>query len=325
MSKVAVWLTNYANEKHLGKAIESVLKQTHQDFVLFIFDNHSPGGAREIIANYAAANRGKIVDMLPPKGLAGIPLMAFAWNYLNQLDFDYSITLGGHDLWPNERHLETLVNRAENEKRLGLPFALIYCDTWQCNDDDQLTGRFLDNVQVVGFAKQFIPQIVVSTVNSPQLFGLWNEEIRKKVPIRHLCAGWDHLVVMNAALHGAILYEGSTGFVMRAPPPDDHLGKYGERHFSAEARKGKDQDFINQLEWVTYCVREGCKNLPPDQGPTHRSLLTASMFATYLCLRGYNLHIFEGGMDAFQHNPEVQRAIKALYEAALAVNSLVRT
>lgn len=50
MSRVAVWLTNYAaegsdNERNVPKALESILTQEFKDFTLYVFDNHSPSPA----------------------------------------------------------------------------------------------------------------------------------------------------------------------------------------------------------------------------------------------------------------------------------------
>lgn len=323
MSKVAVWINNFGNAKHLAKCIESVLAQTYEDFTLFIFDNHSPAPVQEIIRHYASKQELGVINMEPltPKGLAGIPHMDFAWNYLSKkLEYDYSITLGGHDLWPNDKHLEVLVKRADAERGIGREFAVIACDTWQMNEEGNICGRFQNYFQEAGQTPTpFVPQLVVSSVDSPQVFGLWNEKIRKKVPIRHLCAGWDHLVVMHAALYGAILYEGSTGFLMRAPPPGDGLHKYATRHFDAKAQQGKEKDFMDQLEWILHCVDKACEGAVD----FNRAMLSVSMFTMYLCRRGYNLAVFEGGVDAFNARPDVQRALGACLEAYKRIQMLV--
>jgi len=319
MARVAVWLTNYNSEKHIGKAIESVLKQSFADFTLYVFDNHSTDGAPEAIWAKAAKDA-RVVKVEIPSGLAGIPLMNFAWDKLNEGDQEYSITLGGHDFWPNERHLEILVNRAEFEAKSGRETALIYTDTWQVNEADEIIGRFQNIVQEGGqTSRPFLPQHIISSVDSPQLFGLWVEKARRAVPFRHQCAGWDHLVVMNAALHGAILWEPNTPLVMRCPPPGDGLHKYAERHFSAAARKGGDQDFIKQLEWLVACIDEACVGT----NSIYPMLLTASMFATYVCLRGYNLDIFEDGLRTFNTRPKVQEILRHLVDAAQKIRTLV--
>jgi len=318
MSRIAVWLNNYNNEKHIAKAIESVLAQTYTDFVAFVFDNHSKDGAPAIIRKYADANPGKLVAIPMPSGLAGIPAMKFAWDYLNKLDFDCSITLGGHDYWPQTNHLEILVSRMEHERR-GQECALVYTDTWQVNEDDEIVGRFNNIMQQGGnMALPFIPQWVVTGIDCPPFFGLWNEKVRKQVPIRHTCAGFDHLVVANAALHGTVMWEPRTVLRMRAPLPGSNMELYGKKHFSPAALQSKDRDFRNQLEWLTAMVDEATRDSPAG----HRQLLLASMFATYVCLRGYNLSAFPGALEAFNANPDAQRAIHACLAAAESVRRL---
>ncbi|HXI67300.1 MAG TPA: glycosyltransferase family A protein [Steroidobacteraceae bacterium] len=320
MAKVAVWLTNYNNEKHIGKAIESVLRQVNVDFHLYIFDNHSTDGAPNIIAQYAADPRVMRVEIL--QGLAGIGLMAFAWDYIANLNYDYSITLGGHDIWATPQHLEALVGRAEAEKQAGQRVALVYCDTFQLNEDDQIIGRFLNHLQQAGnMGRPFVPQWVMSGIDCPPFFGLWNEEVRRQIPVRHQCAGWDHMVVIHASTRGAILYEPQARLAMRAPPPGDGLDKYGKRHFTPAQLQMGTRDFFNQLEWLNVCIDEACSGLGEERD-FHRAMLTTSMFSTYLLLRGYNMHVFPGAMEAFNANPLARKAVQQCIEAAEAVRSL---
>jgi len=50
-----------------------------------------------------------------------------------------------------------------------------------------------------------------------------------------------------------------------------------------------------------------------------RAMLTTSMFAMYVCLRGYNLSAFPGGLAAFNANPDAQQALRACVAAAESV------
>ena len=305
MSRVAVWLNNYGNAPYVARCMDSVLAQTYQDYTLYIFDNNSTDGARDIFNQYQRKHPGKIKVMTMPEGLAGIPAMKFGWDYISGVGADYSITLGGHDYWPNPGHLQCLIERADAERKVH-EVALVYSDTWQVNADDKIVGRFNNILQQAGnLHRSFIPQWVVSGIDCPPLFGLWNEQVRRQVPVRYTCAGWDHLVVAEAALLGAILYEGRTPLFMRAPPPTDSLEGYGKRHFSPAARQMKDQDFVNQLKWLALMIDKA-----EGEGP-RRVLLQASMFATYLCLRGYNLSVFPGGHEAFMARPEVKQMLGA--------------
>jgi glycosyltransferase involved in cell wall biosynthesis len=332
VSRVGVWMTHYAaagsnNERVLPRAIESVLGQTFKDFTLYVFDNHSPGKSPQIIEEYARKDP-RTIKVEVPLGIAGIPMARFAWKFLNDKGHDYTITIGGHDYWNSPDHLQILVDRmdVETAARKGNPeVALLYTDTWQCNDADEVMGRFQNITQIGQIARPFIPQVVVSSVDSPQFFGLWNEKVRRNLPIRYECGGFDHLIVMHAALRGMIMWEGRTQLVMRAPPPGDGPDKYGSRHFSVENRNAGPQDFINQIEWCVHCVNEAIADIEPAGRPTFRMMLTASMVQTYMTLRGTNLFQIPGAYEAFTQNPLTIEIMKGAHHSMRMIDALIKS
>ncbi len=54
MARVSVCIPTYNHASYIGAAIESVLKQTLQDFEIVITDNASPDDTIEVVAGYAA-------------------------------------------------------------------------------------------------------------------------------------------------------------------------------------------------------------------------------------------------------------------------------
>jgi len=218
VAKVAVWVTNFGNERHIAKCLDSVLAQTFTDYRLFVFDNHSQDGAPAIIQRYADA--GKLTAVPMPAKLAGIPAVKFGWDYISGVGAEYSIVLGGHDYWPDPNHLERLVANMDANLAAGNPVALIYSHTAQVNEDGEMVAQFGNFLQHGGnISLPFVPQWIITGIDCTPLFGLWNEKIRRQVPVRHQCAGWDHMVVAHAAIKGAILFDDDTMLVMRAPVP----------------------------------------------------------------------------------------------------------
>lgn len=316
MSKVLIWCPVYNEQRFLQATIDSVLAQSFTDFEIVISDNHSTDDSWSIV-KAAALKDDRIIYRKPPSHLAGIPHMQYCWDLLAG-DQAYTITLGGHDLWP-PNYLDVLIGRAEyHEHTEGTPPAIVYADTWQIDANNNAYARYKDVLQIGQMGKPMIPQYVIAGVNSPQLFGLWSESVRRKSPFRHACSGWDHLIVAEAALHGAILFEGRTSFLMRGTNADSDLSDYGKRHLSAEMLAAGPQDFINQLEWMIHCVDIGVGEIPEEARPFYRSLLTASMFCTYMALRGQNLHVVPGAMEIFNALPEMRQAFGAV--AAIDAN-----
>jgi hypothetical protein len=331
-AKVAVWMTNYNNARHLNRAFESILGQSFKEFDLLVFDNHSTDAAPDITAAYATLDpRVKVIPM--PVGLAGIDVAAFAWDYLDKADYTYSITIGGHDVWNTTEHLQLLVERMDAECAIhespGLAdkrgVAILYCDTWQLNEDGQICGRYQDIKQTFQIPRPFVPLYVVSGVNSPEFFGMWNERVRKLVPIRHRCSGFDHLVVMNAALYGAIMWEPRVQLMMRAPKADDNLEKYGQRHLSPQVLAAGQRDFLNQLEWCLYCTDVATEIIPGPEQESFRICLTAAITGVYLMLRGTNLWTVPGAYDAFNRMPQLQEMLKGFGHATRMVRDMVRS
>jgi Glycosyl transferase family 2 len=322
MSHVAVWMTNYASEAFLPDAIASVLKQSHKDLTLYIADNHSPGRrVAEIIDHYMAIDK-RIVKLDVPPGLAGIPLMKFCWDYLNTTQQDYTITIGGHDAWDRDDFLETLVERLSTEKHK--PVAIAFPDCWQLNASNQVCGHYNDIMQVADQGLAIIPQYVICGVNSPHLFGLWNEQIRRRVPFRHECSGWDHLVVAEAAMHGMILFEPRARLYMRAPPLDDNLEKYGQRHLSKETLAAGPKDFVRQLEWMIHTLDMALETIPPDARPLYKLALTSAMVGTYMGLRGHNLYTVSAeAAKMFNTSPAMQAVFGGMQHIDKTIRQIV--
>lgn len=319
MSKVVVWIPVYNDAKHLREALDSVLAQSFQDFTLYVSDNHSTDECAAVIQEYVDMPfRADIIVWKPAKHLSGIEHMRFCWDRLKVGQHEYSILLGAHDRW-QPQHLEVLVQRMDAE-RAERPIALTYTDTYQMDEEGKLIGRYMDILQTGQIGPAMLPQYVIAGVSSPQFYGMWTEEIRRKIPIRHACAGFDHLIVAEASLHGAILFESATQLIMRAPLGEATLEDYGQRHLPPEMLKAGPQDFLNQLEWCIHNVDVGLEAIPEPARPLYKAMLTASMFGTYMSLRGLNLHCVPGAMQAFNRRPEVQ----SMFSAAKHISETVR-
>lgn len=314
---VAVWLTNYGNEAYLDAAIQSVLNQSYGDLTLYVADNRSPGTlVPEIIERAQRDSRCRVIQPPPGPKLAGIPFAKHCWDFLDTLDDDYSIILGGHDEWRDTDFLLKMVQKMDLTRlemaEKGRQVSIVYPDTWQLDFEGNLCSHYGEILQFAGgYNFTLLPQIVISTVSSPQLFGLWNEQVRRLVRFRHCCSGWDHLIVAEAALYGAILFEGRTQLLMRRPPTDDDLTKYGERHLDPELLKNPPLDFLQQLEWMLSTLDKAILTVPAPAQPHYRTLLTSALMMTYLSLRGMNLHTCPGGPDKFFAMTEVREMLGA--------------
>ena len=54
---IDIIMPNFNKEKYIGKAIQSVLKQSYKNWKLFIIDDNSSDNSREVILNYKKDKR----------------------------------------------------------------------------------------------------------------------------------------------------------------------------------------------------------------------------------------------------------------------------
>jgi hypothetical protein len=305
---VAIWMTNYnSGEEALRKAIGSVLSQTYQDWTLYIADNYSPDPTQQAVIEEARSKDERVVQMEIPPGLAGIPLMRHCWDFISTLPCEYSITLGGHDAW-DDNCLSHLVTRMTRTMFAGeRTIALVYPETYQMDADGKIFGVYINNDTWSHPEIPTLPIQAITSVSSPQLFGLWSETVRRTLPVRHCCSGWDHLIVAEAALHGQVLYEPQAKLIMRCPPPGDSLERYGLRHLTAETLASGPKDFYAQLEWLAHMNEIASYAIPDANRPLFRQLAFNSLVETYIVLRGRNLSIVPGALEAFAADPDVGR------------------
>lgn len=307
-------MTNYGNEQFLPRAIESVLSQSFTDFELLFTDNHSPSGEPNMVAaGYASDDKRVVVLDTPDLDRKGIPHMRWMWDtVLGERGYDYTILIGGHDFWNGTEFLQRMVltmDAARNSWRsTETDIALIYPDTWQVDENNNATGRYADIMQIGQVPWMVRPLYVINGCNSPQAYGLWNEQVRRKVACRHACSGWDHLVVAEASLHGQILFEPAAQFVMRGPGPNSGMDQYGLKHLAKDKHAAGMQDFCDQLEWVQHLGKLAAQKEGLGE---NEALLLAAMTTNYILLRGYNLLATPGADKEFGSDTRTRQIMGA--------------
>jgi hypothetical protein len=313
MAKVLVWMPAYNEGAHIGAAIDSVLAQTFTDWKLLVSENFCTDNTIDEILKRQDL---RIQIATPAKHLAGIPHMNFCWRSLSAGGHKYSIMLGAHDTW--EKHcLERLVARMEVPALHGeRPRAIAYPEVYQMNAEGAICGLYLNYDQWSHPNMPTLPIRVITSVDSPQVFGLWNEEVRRQIPIRHECSGWDHLIVMHAAMLGQVLYESSAKLIMRAPPPDSSLEKYGKKHLSPEMLAAGTRDFMDQLEWLRHVSDMASEHIQEVNRGVMSALNFNAIAQAYLVLRGYNLMTVPGAYELFANDPQVQQYLSLSVQMA---------
>src|ERR1035438_7391344 len=134
MAKISVVIPNYNHSRFLSKRIESVLKQTLQDFELILLDDGSTDNSRSILSGYADDPRAIIkFDEVN----SGNPFKQ--WNKGVNLACGEYVWIAESDDYASEHLLDKLSACLDAEPSA----AFAYCRSWRVSVDDRAKG-FLD-------------------------------------------------------------------------------------------------------------------------------------------------------------------------------------
>lgn len=98
--KIAILLATYNGEKYIAEQVESILAQTKQGWTLYIHDDGSSDGTREIIRHYAEKYPDKIIEV------EGAPTGSAKNNFFylfHQVEAPYYMCCDQDDVWLPEK------------------------------------------------------------------------------------------------------------------------------------------------------------------------------------------------------------------------------
>jgi glycosyltransferase involved in cell wall biosynthesis len=131
MPTVSVIVPNYNHARFLPKRVESVLRQTYQDFELILLDDCSTDDSRAILSQYAGNPRVRIEFNDANSGST-----FKQWNKGVRLARGRYVWIAESDDYADERLLETLVSRLETEPTA----VLVNCRSWRVSAAGEMDG-----------------------------------------------------------------------------------------------------------------------------------------------------------------------------------------
>src|ERR1039457_4142654 len=129
--KVSVVIPNYNHARFLRRRIESMLKQSFQDFEVILLDDCSTDDSRSILCEYAADPRVRIEFN---EKNSGNPFKQ--WNKGVRLARGGYVWIAESDDYADERLLERLVAVLDADPTV----MFAYCRSWRVTEDDQKNG-----------------------------------------------------------------------------------------------------------------------------------------------------------------------------------------
>ena len=131
MPKVSVVVPNYNHARFLRRRIDTILRQTFQDFELILLDDCSTDTSRPILREYASDPRVRLEFNETNSGSA-----FKQWNKGVRLAGGEYIWIAESDDYADERLLERLVAVLDNGPRV----TFAYCRSRRVSSDDRLDG-----------------------------------------------------------------------------------------------------------------------------------------------------------------------------------------
>ena len=115
--KVAVMMASYNGEKYIGCQIDSILNQTYDNIELYVRDDGSTDGTRDILADYAAKHANVHV-ILGEKNL-GYPGCFYALTDRTDIEADYYAFSDQDDMWYEDK-IARAVEVLEGQEQSGV-------------------------------------------------------------------------------------------------------------------------------------------------------------------------------------------------------------
>jgi glycosyltransferase involved in cell wall biosynthesis len=131
MPTVSIVVPNYNHGRFLPKRIESILRQSYQDFELILLDDCSTDDSRAVLSRYAGDPR---VRLEFSQVNSGNPFKQ--WNKGVRLARGKYIWIAESDDYADEHLLEKLVSRLDEDPSA----VLCYCRSWRVSADDKVSG-----------------------------------------------------------------------------------------------------------------------------------------------------------------------------------------
>lgn len=122
--KIAILMSTYNGEKYLEEQIDSIVGQTNNDWQLFIRDDNSTDGTREIIRKYV--KKFQNITFINENKNDNIGVCRSFMTLLQHTDADFYMFSDQDDVWKSEKVNHTLAKI--NEAGSSVVPALVYTD-----------------------------------------------------------------------------------------------------------------------------------------------------------------------------------------------------
>lgn len=140
---IAICMATFNGEKFVEMQLQSILRQTYENWVLFIRDDHSHDGTAEIIRKYASAYEDKIV-LIEDTTLRGRGVKENFSAVLSRVTeknvFSYYMFADQDDIWLEDKIEKTIGFLKSHETKTDIPL-LVHTDLTVVDEEQNVLGE----------------------------------------------------------------------------------------------------------------------------------------------------------------------------------------
>ncbi len=255
-TSIAILMATYNGEKYIGEQIDSILKQSNQDWCLFINDDGSNDETNTIIRSYQINHPNKIYILeIQPKRLSA------SGNFnslLQNVESRYYMFSDQDDIWLPTKieklYAEMKKNELEDEK---LPI-IVHSDMVVVDNNlEQIAASFHDYAKVNPKLSTFNYLGVMNNINGcAMLFNSIAKHISSK--LGDLSVHHDWWIAINVSKAGKIVFLNETTLLYRQHESNVvganklSLGLYISKIISFKSTLRHDVKHFNHLRSVNY-------------------------------------------------------------------------
>ena len=213
-TKIAVLLSTYNGEKFLGEQLDSLLAQSHKNFILVVRDDGSRDRTVSILESYAGDHPERIhflssdgVNMGASAGFAFLVGYVLKNKSLLRLKSTYMMFCDQDDTWfPEkiEKLLEAmLATEADNDSTLPI---IVHSDLEVVSEQNTVIAKSLISYQGLEIGRNSFPNLVISNLVTG-CTALINEPLAEKaIPIPEKAIMHDWWLALVATAFGKLVY-----------------------------------------------------------------------------------------------------------------------
>lgn len=205
---VAICMATFNGEKYIKDQIDSIIRQSYDNWILFIRDDGSTDDTVRIIKNLLNGYPNKIILIEDSNLKGGSSKKNFATilNWVSHnYNFNYFMFSDQDDVWL-ENKIEVCIKRIKNEEKKGKSPILIHTDLKVVNQNLDVLGESFFRYRALDAEKKDLRHLLIQN-NVTGCTMLWNKELNDLLDIQDdAVAMHDWWIALTAASFGKVIF-----------------------------------------------------------------------------------------------------------------------